>query len=154
MKTSSFRAFKTHKYKWTDYQKIATRSRHYNTPSQEKEAKKINKKMANPSNLLLDTSPQGRNNAQQRQSVQKRTGILQTPKSGPIPDCWKYGYNFIPGHLSNCPAKNEVCRKCKKIGYYAKMLKAEMPPRTRQRPQIRINTQSRSTTTSNQINNY
>ena len=64
-----------------------------------------------------------RNTTQQRQSIQQRTGILQTRKSGPIPDCWKSGYKFIPGHLSNYTAKKEVCRICKKNmqGQYAKM---------------------------------
>ena len=88
-------------------------------------------KMTNAGRSHFDTNPQGqsdvqyirRNNTQQRQSTQQRTGILQTPKSGQIPDCWKCGYKFIPGHLSNCPAKNEVCRICKKIGHYAKMCK-------------------------------
>ena len=119
-------------------------------------------KMTNSTRSLLDTNPQGqtevqyirRNNTQQRQSIQHRTVILQTPKSGPIPDCWKCGYQFISGHLSDCPAKSAVCRICKKIGHFAKMCKAEMPPRPTQRPKIRTNTQSRSTTSTNQNNNY
>ena len=78
--------------------------------------------MTNPGISHFDTNPQGqfdvqyirRKNSQARQNTPQRTGILQTPKSGPIPDCWKCGYKFIPGHLSNCPAKNEVCRICKR----------------------------------------
>ena len=54
-------------------------------------------KMANPNRTTLDTNPTGstdvqyirRNTMQQRHSIQQRTGILQTPKSGPIPYCWK-----------------------------------------------------------------
>ena len=119
-------------------------------------------KMTNTSRSQFELSPQGssdvqyirRNNTQYRQNIQQRTGILQTPKSGPIPDCWKCGYKFIPGHLSNCPAKNEICRICKKIGRYAKMCRAEMPPRPTQKPSIRNNIQNRSTISTNQNNNY
>ena len=119
-------------------------------------------KMTNPGRSHFDTNPQGQsdvqyircNNTQPRQNTQQRTGILQTPKSGQIPDCWKCGYKFIPGHLSNCPAKNEVCKICKKIGHYAKICKAEMPPRPTQRPPTRTNIKSRGTTTTNQNNNY
>ena len=69
-----------------------------------------------------------RNNTQPTTNIQQRTGILQTPKTGPIPaDCWKCGYNFITGHLSNCTAKNEICRICEKLGHYAKLCRAEMP---------------------------
>ena len=119
-------------------------------------------KMTNTSRSQFELSPQGssdvqyirRNNTQYRQNIQQRTGILQTPKSGPIPDCWKCGYKFIPGHLSNCPAKNEICRICKKIGYYAKMCRAEMPSRPTQKPPIRNNIRNRSTISTNQNNNY
>ena len=119
-------------------------------------------KMTNTSRSQFEMNPQGhsdvkyirRNNTQSRQSIQQRTGILQTPKSGPIPDCWKCGYKFIPGHLSICPAKNEICRICKKIGNYAKMCRAEMPPRPTQKPPIRNNNQNRSTASTNQNNNY
>ena len=119
-------------------------------------------KMTNTSRSQFELNPQGssdvqyirRNNTQYRQNIQQRTGILRTPKSGPIPDCWKCGYKFIPGHLSNCPAKNEICRICKKIGHYAKMCRAEMPPQPAQKPPIRNNTQNRSTASTNQKNNY
>ena len=37
-------------------------------------------------------------------NLNKRTGIQQTPKLGPIPDCWKCGHRFVQGHLNNCPA--------------------------------------------------
>ena len=101
-----------------------------------KRGQETQQKMTNTIRSQFEMNPQGpsdvqyirRNNAQYRQNIQQLTGILQTPKSGPIPDCWKCGYKFIPGHLSNCPAKNEICRICKKIGHYAKMCRAEMPP--------------------------
>ena len=93
-------------------------------------------KMANPNRSPRDKYPQvqpevqyiRRNNTQQGQSIPHRTGTLQTPRSGHTPDCWKCGYKFISVHLSNCPAKNEICRICKKIGHYRKMCEAEMPP--------------------------
>ena len=120
-------------------------------------------KMTNTSRSHFDTNQKEqsevqyirRNNTQQRQNIQQRTGILQTPKSGQVRDRRECGYKFIPGHLSNCPAKNEVCRICKKIGHYGKMCKAEMPPRPTQRPQTRSNLQSRNTTSNSQnSNNY
>ena len=56
-------------------------------------------KLAKTNRSPRDTCPQGqpevqyirRNNSQQRQSIPQRTGILQTPRSGQIPDCWKCG---------------------------------------------------------------
>ena len=118
--------------------------------------------MANKNRSPQDIYPQGqsevqnirRNNTQQRQSIPQRTDILKTPRSGQIPDCWKCGYKFIPVHLSNCPAKNEICGICKKISHYGKMCKAEMTPRPTQRPQPRTNIQSRNTISTNQNNNY
>ena len=56
---------------------------------------KNQQKLTNPGRSHFDTNSQGQfdvqyirhNNTQQRQNIQKRTGILQTLKSGPIPDC-------------------------------------------------------------------
>ena len=52
---------------------------------------------------------------------QNRVPILPTPKSGQIQDCRRCGNKFLPGHLNVCPAKNEACRICKKIGHFAKL---------------------------------
>ena len=95
-----------------------------------------------------------RNNTKTKTKHTTKNGHTTDTKIRSIPDCRKCGYKFIRGHLSNCLAKNEVCRICKKIGHYAKMCKAEMPPRPTQRSQLRKNTQSRSTTSTNQNNNY
>ena len=47
------------------------------------------------------------------------------------------GNKFLPGHLNVCPAKNEICRICKKIGHFAKQFKSEMPPLPQYNPQQR-----------------
>ena len=39
--------------------------------------------------------------------------------------------------MNICPAKNEACRICKKIGHFAKLCRSEIPPRTTFRPQNR-----------------
>ena len=80
-----------------------------------------------------------------RTNIQQRTGILRTPKTGPIQDCWKCGYNFVPSHLYSCPAEQELCRICNKTEHYAKMFTAEFPPTPTQRTQQRNITQSRNT---------
>ena len=68
---------------------------------------------------------------------QNRVPILRTPQSGQIQDCRRCGKKFLPGHLNVCPAKNEICRICKKIGHFAKQCKSEMPPRPQYNPQQR-----------------
>ena len=68
---------------------------------------------------------------------QNRVPILPTPQSGQIYDCRRCGSKFLPGHLNVCPAKNEICRICKKIGHFAKQCKSEMPPRSQYNPQQR-----------------
>ena len=76
--------------------------------------------------------PQGSgiNLIQRTRQQSSRRSILHTPPNdNKIPDCWKWGYKFIKGHLDNCPAKKTVCNICKKIGYYAKVCRSEIPPR-------------------------
>ena len=68
---------------------------------------------------------------------QNRVPILPTPQSGQIQDCRRCGNKFLPGHLSVCPAKNEACRLCKKIGHFAKICRSEMPPRPQYNAQQR-----------------
>ena len=58
--------------------------------------------------------------------------ILPTPQTGKIEPCWKCGNPFIPNPLQNCPAKNTICKICKKQGHFASMCKAPMPERRRQ----------------------
>ena len=58
--------------------------------------------------------------------------ILPTPQTRKIEPCWKCGNPFIPSHLQNCPAKNTICKICKKQGHFASMCKAPMPERRRQ----------------------
>ena len=60
---------------------------------------------------------------------QNRVPILPTPQSGQIQDCRRCGNKILPGHINICPAKNEACTICKKIGHFAKLCKSEMPPR-------------------------
>ena len=52
----------------------------------------------------------------QRQQTQRRSILHTPPINNKIPDCWKYGYKFIQGHLDNCPAKNSICNILKKVG--------------------------------------
>ena len=58
-----------------------------------------------------------------------RSPILPTPQTGQIQNCRRCGNKFLQGHLNICPAKNEACRICKKIGHCAKLCRSEMPPR-------------------------
>ena len=68
---------------------------------------------------------------------QNKVPILPTPNSGQIQESRKCGTKFLPGHLNVCPAKNEVCRICKKIGHFAKVCRSEMPPRPQYNTQQR-----------------
>ena len=77
-------------------------------------------------------------------TINNELDYYQHQKQNPTPDCWKCGHKFIPGHLNTCPAKQEICSICKKIGPYAKMCKAEMPPRAPQRPHFRNIAQNRN----------
>ena len=73
---------------------------------------------------------------------QNRVPILPTPQTGQIQNCRRCGNKFLPGHLNTCPAKNEACRICKKIGHFAKLCRSEMPPRTTFRQQQRSQSMS------------
>ena len=68
---------------------------------------------------------------------QNRVPILPTQQSGQIQDCRRCGNKFLPGHRNICPAKNEACRICKKIGHFAKLCRSEMPPRSQYNAQQR-----------------
>ena len=50
-------------------------------------------KMNNNNRTNIDTNPIGTNEVHyvRRSNIQQRAGILQTPKTSPIPDCWKCG---------------------------------------------------------------
>ena len=73
------------------------------------------------------------------QYIKQQNGgpIQPTPQTGQIQNCLICGDKFLPGHLNICPAKNEACRICKKIGHFAKLCKSEMPPRPTLLPQQR-----------------
>ena len=102
--------------------------------------------MKNSNRNNIGTNPIGTNEAHyvRRSNIQQSTGILPTPKRSPIPDCWKWGYKFVPGNLNTCQAKQEICRIFKKMGHYAKMCKAEMPPRPPQWTKYKNNIQNAS----------
>ena len=68
---------------------------------------------------------------------QNRGSISPTPQTEQIQNCRRCRNKFLPGHLNVCPAKNEACRICKKIGHLAKLPKLEMPPRPTYNPQSR-----------------
>ena len=112
-------------------------------------------KMNSTNTYNTDTNPIGTSKVHyvHRNNNQQRTGLVPTPKTNAIPDWWKCGHKFIPGHLNTCPAKQEICRICKKIGHYAKMCKEEMPPRALQRPQNRNFAQNRNQQNPYQYNN-
>ena len=107
-------------------------------------------KMNNNNNI--DTKSTGTTEVHyvRRNNIKQRTGILPTPKTGLIRDCWKCGLNFVPGHLISCQAKQEICRVCKKTGHFAKMCKAEKPPQSTQRTHYKNNTQNRNSQTTYQ----
>ena len=69
--------------------------------------------------------------------------ILPTPQSGKIEPCWKCGNPFTPNHLQNCPARNTICKICKKQGHFSSMCKAPMPERRRPPQQSTSSPQSR-----------
>ena len=83
---------------------------------------------------------------------QNRGPILPTPQTGQIQNCRRCVNKFLPGHLNICPAKNEACRVCKKIGHYAKLCRSEMPPRPTFRPlQQQTNTREQPPQRYNQL---
>ena len=50
-------------------------------------------KMNNKNRTNIETNPIGTNEVHcvSRSNIQQRAGILQTPKTSTIPDCWKCG---------------------------------------------------------------
>ena len=83
---------------------------------------------------------------------QNRVPILPTPQTGQIQNCRRCGNKFLPGHLNTCPAKNEACRICKKIGHFAKHCRSEMPPRNTFRQQQRSQSMGTGLQTQNRYN--
>ena len=91
----------------------------------------------------------------QRTQQTARRSILPTPpnNNNKIPDCWKCRYNFIKGHLDNCPAKNTICNICKKIWHYAKVCRSDIPPRKLEIQNTQRNSQNYNYNRTQQPNN-
>ena len=79
-------------------------------------------KMANPNKPITEINPIGstevhyirRNKIQQITSIQQRTGIIPTPKTGPIPDCWKFGYNSFQASSATAQQKTNYVEYAKR----------------------------------------
>ena len=79
-------------------------------------------KMTNPDRSHFDTNPQGqfdvqyirRNNTQPRQNTQQRTGILQTPKSGPIQTAGNVDINLSPGTSATAQQRMNCAESAKR----------------------------------------
>ena len=85
-----------------------------------------------------------------RQQSTRRSILPTQLNNNKIPDCWKFGYKFIKGHLDNSPAKNticDICDICKKIEHYAKVCRSEITP-------SRSETQTQSIQRSSPNHNY
>ena len=73
-----------------------------------------------------------------RQNRRTLQPMLPTSQTGKIEPCWKCDNPFIPNHLQNFPAKNTICKICKKQGLFSSMCKAPMPESRRQPQQSRL----------------
>ena len=62
-----------------------------------------------------------------RPNRQQSTFTSQKPQKAT--PCRKCGNTFSLAHLQTCPAKNQLCSICKKIGHYTSLCTAMMPER-------------------------
>ena len=62
-----------------------------------------------------------------RLNKQQSTTSSQKPQKAT--PCRKCGNPFSLAHLQICPAKNQLCSICKKIGHYTSLCTAKMPER-------------------------
>ena len=67
-----------------------------------------------------------------RQNRRRSQPLLPTPQTGKVGPCWKCGNPFLPKHLQSCPAKNTICKICKKKVHFSSMCKNPMTERRRQ----------------------
>ena len=86
---------------------------------------------ANQQEILRANSTSTWNQVKYIRQNRRPQAILPTPPSGKIEPCWKCGNPFTPNHLQNCPARNTICKICKKQGNFSSMCKAHMPERRR-----------------------
>ena len=99
---------------------------------------------ANQQKILKSNNTSNRNHVSYiKQNRRTTQPILTTPQTGKIEPCWKCGNPFIPNHLQNCPAKNTICKICKKQGHFSSMCKAPMPEPRRQPQQSTSYTQNK-----------
>ena len=98
---------------------------------------------ANQQEILRANSTSTWNQVTNIRQNRRTQAILPTPQSGKIEPCWKSGIPFTPNHLQNCPARNTVCKICKKQGHFSSMCKAPMPERRRPPQQSTSSPQSR-----------
>ena len=92
---------------------------------------------ANQQEILRANSTSTWNQVTYIRQNRRPQAILPTPQSGKIEPCWKCGNPFISNHLQNCPARNTICKICKKQGHFSSMCKAPMPERRRPANKIR-----------------
>ena len=101
------------------------------------------RRQANQKEILRTNSTSTYNQVTHIRQNRRTQAILPTPQSGKIEPCWKCGNPFTPNHLQNCPARNTICKICKKQGHFSSMCKAPMPKRRRPPQQSTSSPQSR-----------
>ena len=98
---------------------------------------------ANQQEILRANSSSTWNQVTYIRQNRRPQAILPTPQTGKIEPCWKCGNPFTSNHQQNCPARNTICKICKKQGHFSSMCKASMPGRRRPPQQSTSSPQSR-----------